>query len=65
MTCKPCTQTDTGRVDFNCRACCARLIRKARPSKALQNAQIAAMARFHGVRWASVWPEVKTLLEAA
>lgn len=53
-----------GRYDFNCRTCCARLIRSARPHKRLQNAQIAALERFHGPAWPSVWVEVKTLLEA-
>lgn len=62
MTCHPCTTR--GRYDFNCVRCCARLIRNARPYKALQNAQIAALARFHGVRWASVWVDVKNELEA-
>ena len=63
MTCASCKTA--GRYDFNCRSCCARLIRSARPHKHLQNAQIAALARFHGTGWASVWPEVKTLLGAA
>jgi hypothetical protein len=63
MTCIPCTTA--GRYDFNCAQCCARLIRNARPHKHLQNAQIAAMARFHGPAWASMWADVKTLLGVA
>lgn len=53
-----------GRYSFACIACMARLIASARPLKALQDAHIAALARFHGAAWPNVWGEVLTALKA-
>ena len=48
-TCPDCqrsaTSTYSGTYDLSCTSCCARLVRNARPNKALQEAQFAAIAR--------------------
>jgi hypothetical protein len=37
-----------GIYQIACLACCARLVASARPARALQEAQLAAIARFRG-----------------
>lgn len=66
--CKSCSQPRAngavgGLVNFNCADCVARLIRSARPVRLLQNAHIAAMARFHGAEWPAVWAQVQKKLK--
>ena len=55
----------SGRYDFRCPACCARLIKSARPLRRLQEGHIAALERFHGAAWPEVWPEIQRLLKEA
>lgn len=50
MDCKICASTPEGQLcgvyDFNCVACCARLVASARPSRARQEGMLAAIAKF-------------------
>ena len=66
MTCPACTQyadqPNAGAYRFQCAHCCARLIKSARPLRPLQEAQIAALQRFHGPEWPGIWAAVKQLL---
>lgn len=55
----------SGAYNFRCPACCARLIKSARPVRRLQEGHIAAMQRFHGTAWPEVWPEIQRLLKEA
>ena len=48
---------------FQCVACMARLIKSARPLRRLQEGHIAALERFHGSAWPSVWAEVQKHLK--
>lgn len=41
----------------------ARLIKSARPHKRLQQGHVAALQRFHGPAWASVWNKVQKRLK--
>lgn len=67
MTCQACASFNErptcGAYDFRCIECMARLIKSARPVKRLQQGHIAALARFHGAAWGSVWPEVQKRLK--
>ena len=54
-----------GIVDFGCVACMVRLIRSARPSRKMQEIQIATLARHHGAtKWAAMWPDIQALVSA-
>lgn len=55
----------SGAYNFRCPACCARLIKSARPVRRLQEGHIAALERFHGAAWPEVWPEIQRLLKEA
>lgn len=55
MICPLCTPAESstqqprrGVYDFKCLTCCAQLVADARPSKAHQEAQLAAIARYNG-----------------
>lgn len=65
--CAACTRfterPHSGAYDFRCVACCARLIKSARPVKHLQMGHIDALQRFHGAKWPSVWIEIQKLLK--
>jgi predicted RNA-binding Zn-ribbon protein involved in translation (DUF1610 family) len=55
----------SGAYNFRCPACCARLIKSARPVRRLQEGHIAALQRFHGRDWSQVWPEIQRMLKEA
>lgn len=66
MSCPACERAargHTGRVDFGCCGCMARLIASARPHRQLQQAHIEALARFHGPDWPRLWADVQMLLQ--
>lgn len=53
----------SGAYNFRCPACCARLIKSARPMRRLQEGHIAAMQRFHGTAWPEVWAQIQAELK--
>lgn len=65
MTCTACELSKKlpicGAYSFRCIACCARLVASARPSRAHQEAMLAAIARCHG---APDKPEILAALKA-
>ena len=67
MTCPACESSaarpSCGAYNFRCVECMARLIKSARPLRQLQQGHIAALQRFHGPAWASVWLEVQKRLK--
>ena len=52
-----------GRYNINCIACMARLIVNARPSKSMQELQIAYLQRHHKTEWPELWPQIKNQLK--
>jgi hypothetical protein len=63
-SCQHATHTPlTGRYNVNCIACMARLIVNARPSKAMQERQIAYLQRHHRSRWPELWPQIQNKLK--
>jgi hypothetical protein len=67
VTCRACASFNErptcGAYDFRCVECMARLIKSARPLKRLQQGHIAALERFHGAAWGSVWVELQKSLQ--
>lgn len=67
MTCDACQSSKerphSGAYRFQCAECMARLIKSARPLRRLQEGHIAALERFHGTAWASLWPKVQEKLK--
>lgn len=53
-----------GLCNFYCASCMARLIVNARPSKAMQERQIDALARFHKEAWPAMFEKVKEQLRS-
>lgn len=63
-SCKQAQHTPlTGRYNINCISCMARLIIRARPSKAMQERQIAYLQRHHKGKWPELWPQIQNQLK--
>lgn len=62
-SCHSATQSPTsGRYNVACIHCMARLVANARPSKAMQERQIAYLQRHHKARWPELWPQIQNQL---
>ena len=66
MPCNACAASTnshtSGRYNVDCVPCMARLIANARPSKAMQERQIAYLQRHHKARWPELWPQIQNQL---
>lgn len=63
-SCQSATQSHTsGRYNVDCIACMARLIANSRPSKAMQERQIAALEHHHKAAWHELWPQIQNQLK--
>lgn len=67
MPCEACTDSarsqHCGAYHFDCIACMSRLIANARPSKAMQERQIAALRHHHKAKWPELWPHIQNQLK--
>jgi len=67
MLCNACAASTnsptSGAYNVNCIPCMARLIAKSRPSKAMQERQIAYLQHHHKGQWPKLWPQIQIQLK--